>query len=117
MYAKVSEIAERFRVSRDTVYFWIRTQVIPERCIDRVGATIRIDSDQFETLLREKKLSRPRAATRVPAAREEVTHAVAAADSFTTVGVGPSSEHQWISEAGKVQPEHPYSPEMVAVEK
>ncbi len=60
MYCKVSEIADRFRVTPDAVYLWVRTGVIPTECVDRVGATIRIDADQFHALLKEGRLCRPR---------------------------------------------------------
>ena len=40
---------------------------------------------------------------------------------FTTVGVGPGSEHRWTSETGAVEEEHPFSaaisPAMVIAEK
>jgi hypothetical protein len=36
-----------------------------------------------------------------------------AENNFTTVGGGPSTEHRWTRETGRVQPEHPFSPEMV----
>jgi hypothetical protein len=32
-YAKVSEIADRFRVSADAVYLWIRQGKIPSDCV------------------------------------------------------------------------------------
>ena len=40
-----------------------------------------------------------------------------AEDNFTTIGDGPATDHRWTSETGGVQPEHPYSPEMVATAK
>jgi hypothetical protein len=60
MRLKVSQIAEKCQVSRDAVYLWIRDEVIPESCVERIGSTIRIDEDAFERLLREGRLARPR---------------------------------------------------------
>ena len=37
-----------------------------------------------------------------------------AEDNFTTVREGPAIEHRWISETGRVQPDHPFSPEMIS---
>src|SRR6266852_1728587 len=119
-YAKVREIADRFRVSADAVYLWIRQGKIPADCVARIAGTVRVDEDQFERRLRSGSLCQPRGRKR-PAPPEPETGkplvSTKAADSFTTVGAGPSSEHQWISEHGSVQPDHPYSPEMVAAAK
>src|ERR1035438_5846676 len=47
-YAKVSEIADRFRVSTDAVYLWIRQGKIPAGCVARIAGTVRVDEEQFE---------------------------------------------------------------------
>src|SRR5689334_4152046 len=60
MHLKVSEVASRYRFSVDAIYAWVRASLIPECCILRIGNIIRIDSDQFESLLRAGKLYPPR---------------------------------------------------------
>jgi excisionase family DNA binding protein len=59
-YAKVSEIAERFRVSVDAVYLWIRQGKIPADCVARIAGTVRVDEEQFERRLRSGALCQPR---------------------------------------------------------
>lgn len=56
MYAKVSEIADRFRVSPDAVYLWIRQGKIPSNCVVRIAGTVRVDEEQFERSLRSGAL-------------------------------------------------------------
>src|SRR5262245_60905583 len=60
MHLKVSELASRYRFSVDAIYGWVLAGLIPNCCIVRAGNSIRIDSEQFETLLRAGKLYRPR---------------------------------------------------------
>jgi hypothetical protein len=60
MHEKVSELASRYRFSVDAIYDWVRAGLIPVNCVLRVGNSIRIDSDQFDRLLRAGKLYRPR---------------------------------------------------------
>ena len=55
-YAKVSEIADRFRVSVDAVYLWIRQGRIPADCVARIAGTVRVDEEQFELRLRSGAL-------------------------------------------------------------
>jgi len=50
-FLKASEIAERFRVSRDAVYLWIRLGRIPSECVIRIAGTVRVDEQKFENLL------------------------------------------------------------------
>src|ERR1017187_6445702 len=50
-YAKVSEVADRFRVSADAVYLWIRQGKIPSDCVARIAGTVRVDEEQFERRL------------------------------------------------------------------
>jgi hypothetical protein len=119
-YAKVSEIAERFRVSADAVYLWIRQGKIPSDCVVRIAGTVRVDEDQFERSLRSGALCQPRGRKRTAPDGSE-SHkprsSAMAEDNFTTVGTGPGSEHRWTGETGTVQPEHPFSPEMVTTAK
>jgi hypothetical protein len=116
-YAKVSEIADRFRVSVDAVYLWIRQGKIPSDCVARIAGTVRVDEEQFELCLRSGALCQPRGRRRAitdgPASGLPVTSTMAE-DSFTTVGYGPSSEHRWTSETGRVKSDHPFNPEVIA---
>jgi hypothetical protein len=114
-YAKVSEIADRFRVSADAVYLWIRQGKIPADCVARIAGTVRVDEEQFERRLRSGSLCQPRGRKpQAPPQSGESLISPQAGDNFTTVGAGPSSEHRWISETGSVQPDHPYSAGMIA---
>jgi len=63
-FAKVSEIADRFRVSTDAVYLWIRQGKIPAECIARIAGTVRVDEEEFEQLLRSGALCQPRRSKR-----------------------------------------------------
>src|ERR1039457_2169433 len=115
-YAKVSEIAYRFRVSVDAVYLWIRQGRIPADCVARIAGTVRVDEEQFELRLRSGALCRPRGRKRPALPQAETGKPLVttiAEDSLTTLGRGPDAEHRWSSETGSVQPDHPYSPEMV----
>ena len=57
-FLKASEIAERFRVSRDAVYLWIRSGRIPSECVIRIAGTVRVDEQKFENLLVSGSLHR-----------------------------------------------------------
>jgi hypothetical protein len=119
-FARVSEIADRFRVSADAVYLWIRQGKIPSDCVVRIAGTVRVDEDQFERRLRSGQLCQPRGRKRPAPEVSESSNprlVAMAEDNFTTIGSGPSSEHRWASETGAVQPEHPFSPEMVTTAK
>ncbi len=66
-FVKASEIAERFRVSRDAVYLLIRQGKIPSECVIRIAGTVRVNEEEFEIPLRSGDLYRtaksvPRAA-------------------------------------------------------
>jgi hypothetical protein len=119
-YAKVSEIAQRFRVSADAVYLWIRQGKIPADCVARIAGAIRVDEEQFEQRLRSGALCKPRgrklAGPPGPDAGNPLVSTIAE-DNFTTIRTGTLSEHAWISETGSVRPDHPYSPEMAGFEK
>lgn len=60
MYTTVVELADRYRFSRDAIYAWVRTNLIPTHCVVRIGNSIRIDSGEFDRLMRDGKLYRPR---------------------------------------------------------
>ena len=116
-FAKVSAIAERFRVSVDAVYLWIREGKIPADCVVRIAGTVRVDEEQFERQLRSGALyhsrrRRPRGSADLADSR--VSAGLLAEDNFTTVREGPAIEHRWTSETGRVESDHPYSPEMVS---
>src|SRR5947207_2877104 len=114
-YAKVSEIADRFRVSADAVYLWIRQGKIPSDCVVRIAGTVRVDEEQFERRLRSGALCQSRGRKPVSSKTDvrSLRERAIAADSITTAGDDARREHKWISETGSVQPEHPYSPEMI----
>jgi hypothetical protein len=116
-FVKVREIAERFRVSPDAVYLWIRQRKITSECVVRIAATVRVDQERFERLLRAGALYQARGRKPHPGASDQSNASVAAVDNFTTVRTGPRIEHGWTNEAGKVLSEHPFSPEMTAKSK
>lgn len=118
MHKKVSELASRYRFSPDAVYAWVRTKVIPESCIIRIGNSIRIDSDEFDRLLRAGKLYRPRRRK----VEEQARHSRDAAsslglseDQHTTRREKGEREHRFVSDEGNVAKDHPYSREMKAL--
>ena len=108
-FAKVSEIADRFRVSVDAVYLWIRQGKIPAECVVRIAGTVRVDEEEFERRLRAGALYTPRG--RKPA---QTPPALAAEDNFTTTRSGLHTDHRWTDESGSVESSHPFSPEMVS---
>src|SRR5438045_6039051 len=102
-YAKVSEIADRFRVSADAVYLWIRLGKIPSDCVVRIAGTVRIDEEQFEQRLRSGSLCQPQGRKR--SGLDEIAPGSSMAeDNFTTVGHGPATEHRWTQETGRSDP-------------
>ena len=119
-FAKVSEIADRFRVSPDAVYLWIRQGKIPAECVVRIAGTVRVDEEQFEQRLRTGALYHARG--RRPRCEEELASGKTSAsaleeDNFTTLREGLSTEHRWTTETGSVQSDHPFSPEMITTAK
>jgi hypothetical protein len=115
-FAKVREIADRFRVSADAVYLWIRQGKIPSDCVARIAGTVRVDEEQFEQCLRSGALCQPRACKHHSPdepnmAKEPVSPM--AEDNFTTLEGGPATEHRWTDDTGSVRPDHPFSPEMI----
>src|SRR5438309_1945050 len=114
-FAKVSEIADKFRVSADAVYLWIRQGKIPADCVIRIAGTVRVDEEQFEQRLRAGAMCQPRGRKPPTPSELEIAKPQAstfAEDNFTKIGDGPGCEHRWTSETGSVQPDHPFSPEM-----
>src|SRR5690349_11907557 len=102
-FAKVAEIAERYRVSVDAVYLWIRQGKIPSDCVLRIAGTVRVDEEQFDRQVRAGTLYRPRKRhSRVESSSE---------DSFTITKTGPRIDHRWTDESGAVEFHHPYGPE------
>src|ERR1035438_306224 len=94
-YAKVSEIADRFRVSADAVYLWIRQGKIPPDCVVRIAGTVRVDEEQFEQRLRSGALCQPHGRKRPTPAEPETSSPLVSAiaeDSFTTAGSKPGVE-------------------------
>src|SRR5215467_12262960 len=97
-FAKVAEIAERYRVSVDAVYLWIRQGKIPADCVIRIAGTVRLDEEQFEQRLRAGALCQTRGRKPPTPAESEIAKTQAptlAEDNFTRVGDGPGCEHRW----------------------
>lgn len=57
---KVSAIAESYGVTPWAIYNLIKTGVIPETCILRLGGSIRIKADEFDRLAERGELQSPR---------------------------------------------------------
>jgi hypothetical protein len=111
MHLKVSELASRYRFSVDAIYAWVRSDLIPAGCILRVGNNIRIDSDQFDSLLRAGKLYRPRsrkAEERARSSREAAAGLGLSEDQHTTMLNKGQYEHRFMSDSGAVSAGHPY---------
>lgn len=113
-FAKVREIASRYRISPDAVYLWIRKGKIPPDCVVRIAGTVRVDVEQFEHRLRSGALYQARGRKPALGSNPQVDGkpSVAAEDNFTTVRSGLRTEHAWASEDGNTKSEHPFSPEM-----
>jgi hypothetical protein len=112
MHLKASELASRYRFSVDAIYAWVRTGLIPTSCILRVGNSIRIDSEQFDQLLRAGKLYRPRrrkAEKQARHSREAATALGFSEDQHTTRLEKGQHQHRFTNEAGTVS-DHPYGP-------
>jgi excisionase family DNA binding protein len=113
-FAKVGEIAQRFRVSADAVYSWIRQGKIPAECVARVAGTVRVDEAEFDRQLRSGSLYQRR---RKPVKKNEAEapqRSLIAEDDITVQGRAPIAEHRWTSESGRVEEVHPFSPAMIA---
>ncbi len=117
MQTKVSELATRYRFSPDAIYAWVRSGLIPDSCVVRLGSSIRIDSDEFDRLMRAGKLYKParrdghgpRSAARVTSSEDNQTVKGGSGGAFR-----PHCEHRFMDEGGTVAEDHPYSPEMQA---
>jgi hypothetical protein len=114
-FAKVSEIADRFRVSADAVYLWIRQGKIPADCVVRIAGTVRVDEEHFEQRLRSGALYQPRGRKSIRGETTETTQpSPMAEDDVTTFGRASRVEHRWTAESGRVEACHPFSPAMIA---
>ena len=60
MQLTVPEIARQLNVHRTTPNNWIKSGLIPESCLERIGGRVRIKAVEFEQLVREGKLNRSR---------------------------------------------------------
>ena len=113
MHVKVSELASQYRFSVDAIYAWVRTDLIPASCIVRVGNSIRIDSEEFDRLLRAGRLYRPRRRKAVEQAlhSREIASALGfSEDQHTTRLDKAQYQHRFTSDSGTVYADHPYSP-------
>jgi Helix-turn-helix domain len=116
-FAKVNEIADRFRVSADAVYLWIRQGKIPPACVARIAGTVRVDAEEFDRRLRAGELYRPRRKKTADLAlhsREAAAGLGFSEDQHTTRLEKGQYHHRFSSEDGAVAPDHPYSGEMKA---
>jgi excisionase family DNA binding protein len=104
MHSKISELADRYRVSRDSIYSWIRQGLIPESCLVRLGNSVRVKNDEFESLMKAGKLWRPR--HRAVARRIGIPE-----DQSTVRATEDGYEHRWMGESGSVLEAHPYRPD------
>ena len=116
MHTKVSELARRYRFSVDAIYAWVRSGLIPETCTVRLGSGLRIDSDEFERLLRTGKLYRPR--RKIAEARAVHSKNISAAGGFSEDQHTMRREkgrfgHRFMDASGSVSPDHPYSPDLM----
>jgi hypothetical protein len=107
-FVKASEIAERFSVSRDAVYLWIRQGKIPSECVIRIAGTVRVDEEEFERRLRSGDLYRRARLVR------GLAPCAAAQDNVTVKREGAKFQHRWTDEGGFVRDDHPNSPGMLA---
>ena len=113
MHLKVSELAARYRFSVDAIYAWVRAGLIPESCVLRIGSSMRIESEQFDTLLRAGKLYRPRrrkAEEQARYSREAASALGFSEDQHTTRSERGRYDHRFISDSGDVAADHPYRP-------
>src|SRR5258708_6417974 len=110
MHTKVSELASRYRFSVDAIYAWVRSGLIPETCILRLGAGIRINAEEFDRLLRAGKLYRPRRRAEQQArhSREAASALGSSEDQHTTRVEKGQYQHRFTNESGSVSTDHPY---------
>jgi hypothetical protein len=118
MYAKVSDLAAKYRFSVDAIYAWVRSGLIPKSCVLRVGASIRIDVEQFEQLLLAGKLYRARrtwAEVRARHSRDAAAALGLSDDQHTTCYDRGECQHRFLDDQAAVVAYHPYSVEMKAL--
>jgi len=112
MHLKVSELAFKYGFSVDAIYAWVRSGLIPQSCIVRLGASMRINAEEFDRLLRAGKLYQPRRkmAERRAAHSREVGAALGLSeDQHTTRRERGEHEHRFTSDQCAVDQGHPYS--------
>ena len=92
------------------------SRITASDCVVRIAGTVRVDEEQFEQRLRSGALCQPRGRKRdlpdEPTSRKKPVSPMAE-DNFTTVAEGPATKHRRTGETGCVQPNHPFSPEMI----
>lgn len=118
MHLKVSELAFRYGFSVDAIYAWARSGLIPKTCIVRLGASMRINSEEFDRLLQAGKLYQPRrkkAEQRALRSREAGAALGLSEDQHTTRRERGEHEHRFANDHCTVDEGHPYSAEMKVV--
>ena len=102
MLVKISALAQNYGVSRYTVYNWVTRGIVPEKCVVRLGASIRIDAERFAECVRRDEIRLPtRQGTRACSVGAEDSHTTAG----PTVGRRDNLRHRWPTER------HPYAPQ------
>jgi hypothetical protein len=118
VHTKVSELASRYRFSPDALYAWVRSGLIPGSCVIRVGNSIRIDSDEFDSLMRSGKLYRPRrqkAEAQARHSQEIASGSGLSEDQHTTRKERGYFRHRFLDDGETVPEAHPYSEKMIAL--
>jgi hypothetical protein len=117
MHLKVSELAFRYGFSVDAIYAWVRSGLIPKACIVRLGASMRINFEEFDRLLQAGKLYQPRskkAEQRALHSREAGAALGLSEDQHTTRQTRGEHQHKFANDHCTVDEDHPYSTEMKA---
>jgi hypothetical protein len=114
MQTKVSEIDARYRFSPDAIYAWVCSGLIPAGCVVRLGNSIRIDSDEFDRLMRAGKLYKPTRSVGHGTRGDIAAGAGSSEDNHTLKGGSggafkPNCEHRFMDEGGSVNGDHPYT--------
>jgi len=87
-FVKAGEIAEKFSVSRDAVYLWIREGRIPSECVIRIAGTVRVDWEEFEKYLHSGDLY-----TRL--VDRQHNSGLIDSDNSTMIPTKPIGDHPW----------------------
>ena len=115
MHSTVPELAKRYRFSPDAIYAWVRSRLIPDDCVIRIGNSIRINSDEFDRLLKAGKLYRPRrqkAEERVRRCREVASALGLSEDQHTTKQERGQYHHRFTADDCIVYENHPHVPHL-----